>query len=94
MKSSSLKVTQQNIVLSSGSTMFDHFGQWFKQDLKNMVDRCIVDSEVLSGSAMQVCAPLFEGIEGADFLVQCSPLVVLLLDLACLDSRSCWLNLT
>ena len=68
MKCSSLKAIQQNIVLSGGSTMFDHFGQWLKQDLKNMMDRHIVDSEVLSGSVMWVCA-LFEGIEGADFSV-------------------------
>lgn len=45
----------QNIVLSGGSTMFDHFGQRLKRDLKNMVDRRIADSEVSSGSAMRVC---------------------------------------
>ena len=45
----------QNIVLSGGSTMFDHFGQRLKRDLKNMVDRRIAHSEVSSGSAMRVC---------------------------------------
>ena len=57
--------------------MFDHFGQRLKRDLKNMVDRRIADSEVSSGSAMRVCAPLFEGVEGADFSVRCSPLVLM-----------------
>ncbi|KAF8591676.1 Actin/actin-like protein [Ramaria rubella] len=43
----------KNIVLSGGSTMFDHFGQRLKRDLKNMVDRRIADSEVSSGSVMR-----------------------------------------
>lgn len=29
----------QNIVLSGGSTMFQHFGQRLKRDLKQIVDR-------------------------------------------------------
>ncbi|CAE6456328.1 unnamed protein product [Rhizoctonia solani] len=40
----------QNIVLSGGSTMFEHFGQRLKRDLKQLVDRRISASEVASGS--------------------------------------------
>ncbi|EJD37684.1 actin binding protein [Auricularia subglabra TFB-10046 SS5] len=42
-----------NIVLSGGSTMFDHFGQRLKRDLKQIVDRRIQASEQASGSAMR-----------------------------------------
>ncbi|CAE6426658.1 unnamed protein product [Rhizoctonia solani] len=40
----------KNIVLSGGSTMFEHFGQRLKRDLKQLVDRRISASEVASGS--------------------------------------------
>ncbi|TDL25654.1 actin actin-like protein [Rickenella mellea] len=43
----------KNIVLSGGSTMFTHFGQRLKRDLKQMVDRRIENSEHLSGSMMR-----------------------------------------
>ncbi|KAF8522749.1 actin binding protein [Hysterangium stoloniferum] len=43
----------KNIVLSGGSTMFDHFGQRLKRDLKNLVDKRITLSEVTSGSAVR-----------------------------------------
>ncbi|KZV96638.1 Actin/actin-like protein [Exidia glandulosa HHB12029] len=42
-----------NIVLSGGSTMFDHFGQRLKRDIKQIVDRRIQASETASGSAMR-----------------------------------------
>lgn len=45
----------QNIVLSGGSTMFTHFGQRLKRDLKQIVDRRIEASETLSGSHIRVC---------------------------------------
>ncbi|KAG8678385.1 Arp2/3 complex subunit, actin nucleation center, partial [Ceratobasidium sp. 395] len=40
----------KNIVLSGGSTMFEHFGQRLKRDLKQLVDRRITASETASGS--------------------------------------------
>lgn len=43
----------KNIVLSGGSTMFDHFGQRLKRDLKKLVDQRIEASEVSSKSAMR-----------------------------------------
>ncbi|KIJ41966.1 hypothetical protein M422DRAFT_209110 [Sphaerobolus stellatus SS14] len=43
----------KNIVLSGGSTMFDHFGQRLKRDLKNIVDKRIELSQIQSGSAMR-----------------------------------------
>ncbi|KZS94247.1 Actin/actin-like protein [Sistotremastrum niveocremeum HHB9708] len=43
----------KNIVLSGGSTMFDHFGQRLKRDLKQLVDRRIEASEASSGSIIR-----------------------------------------
>ncbi|KAH6909029.1 actin binding protein [Coprinopsis sp. MPI-PUGE-AT-0042] len=43
----------KNIVLSGGSTMFQHFGQRLKRDLKQLVDRRLDQSAVLSGSAIR-----------------------------------------
>lgn len=45
----------QNIVLSGGSTMFQHFGQRLKRDLKQLVDRRLDASSVASGSVLKVC---------------------------------------
>lgn len=47
-------ICSQNIVLSGGSTMFTHFGQRLKRDLKQIVDRRIEASEALSGSHIRV----------------------------------------
>jgi actin-related protein len=44
----------QNIVLSGGSTMFQHFGQRLKRDLKLLVDRRLEASFTASGSALKV----------------------------------------
>ena len=44
----------QNIVLSGGSTMFQHFGQRLKRDLKLLVDRRLEASVAASGSAQKV----------------------------------------
>lgn len=44
----------QNIVLSGGSTMFQHFGQRLKRDLKLLVDRRLEASVAASGSALKV----------------------------------------
>jgi actin-related protein len=46
----------QNIVLSGGSTMFQHFGQRLKRDLKLLVDRRLEAGAVASGSAQKVGA--------------------------------------
>jgi len=43
----------KNIVLSGGSTMFDHFGQRLKRDLKKLVDRRIIESETASKSLIR-----------------------------------------
>lgn len=43
----------KNIVLSGGSTMFDHFGQRLKRDLKKLVDQRIEASEVSSKSLIR-----------------------------------------
>jgi len=43
----------KNIVLSGGSTMFDHFGQRLKRDLKKLVDRRIIESETASRSLIR-----------------------------------------
>jgi len=43
----------KNIVLSGGSTMFQHFGQRLKRDLKQLVDRRLEASVVSSGSAQK-----------------------------------------
>ncbi|KAK4057159.1 Arp2/3 complex subunit, actin nucleation center [Microbotryomycetes sp. JL221] len=43
----------KNIVLSGGSTMFDHFGRRLQRDLKHLVDTRITNSEVLSGGLMR-----------------------------------------
>jgi len=43
----------KNIVLSGGSTMFTYFGQRLKRDLKQIVDRRIVASEMSSGSLLR-----------------------------------------
>ncbi|SCZ89608.1 BZ3500_MvSof-1268-A1-R1_Chr9g10480 [Microbotryum saponariae] len=42
-----------NIVLSGGSTMFDHFGRRLQRDLKHLVDTRIATSETLSGGLMR-----------------------------------------
>jgi actin-related protein len=44
----------QNIVLSGGSTMFDHFGRRLQRDLKHLVDTRIMTSETMSGGLMRV----------------------------------------
>lgn len=44
----------QNIVLSGGSTMFQHFGQRLKRDLKQLVDRRLEASVISSGSTQKV----------------------------------------
>jgi hypothetical protein len=44
----------KNIVLSGGSTMFDHFGRRLQRDLKHLVDTRISASEVNSGGLMRV----------------------------------------
>ncbi|KAJ2916599.1 hypothetical protein MD484_g3811, partial [Candolleomyces efflorescens] len=43
----------KNIVLSGGSTMFQHFGNRLKRDLKQLVDRRLDQSAVISGSAVR-----------------------------------------
>lgn len=48
------ETSTQNIVLSGGSTMFTHFGQRLKRDLKQLVDRRIEASEMSSGSKTRV----------------------------------------
>lgn len=45
-----------NIVLSGGSTMFDHFGRRLQRDLKGIVDQRIASSEMASGSHLKVNA--------------------------------------
>lgn len=45
----------QNIVLSGGSTMFQHFGNRLKRDLKQLVDRRLDASVMASGSLHKVC---------------------------------------
>jgi len=42
-----------NIVLSGGSTMFDHFGRRLQRDLKHIVDTRVQNSEQLSGGLMR-----------------------------------------
>ena len=44
----------QNIVLSGGSTMFQHFDQRLKRDLKLLVGRRLEASAISSGSALKV----------------------------------------
>lgn len=44
----------QNIVLSGGSTMFQHFGQRLKRDLKQLVDQRLEARQVASGSTQKV----------------------------------------
>ena len=46
-------------MLSGGSTMFDHFGQRLKRDLKQIVDHRVAASEVASGSLIRVSKILF-----------------------------------
>ncbi|CEH14493.1 actin binding protein [Ceraceosorus bombacis] len=43
----------KNIVLSGGSTMFAHFGQRLRKDLRSIVDSRLAASEVASGSLMR-----------------------------------------
>ncbi|KAL0059294.1 Actin-related protein 3 [Marasmius tenuissimus] len=43
----------KNIVLSGGSTMFQHFGNRLKRDLKHLVDRRLDASALASGSALR-----------------------------------------
>lgn len=40
--------------------MFDHFGQRLKRDLKQIVDRRIVASEISSGSILRVRRPPYK----------------------------------
>jgi actin-related protein 3 len=47
-------MVMQNIVLSGGSTMFQHFGQRLKRDLKQLVDRRLEASVISSGSTTKV----------------------------------------
>jgi hypothetical protein len=47
-------VLSQNIVLSGGSTMFQHFDQRLKRDLKQLVGRRLEASAIASGSAQKV----------------------------------------
>lgn len=54
MISEGLLKTHQNIVLSGGSTMFQHFGQRLKRDLKQLVDRRLENSSTTSGSVLKV----------------------------------------
>lgn len=49
-----LQRSAQNIVLSGGSTMFQHFGQRLKRDLKQLVDRRLDASALASGSMLKV----------------------------------------
>jgi actin-related protein 3 len=44
----------KNIVLSGGSTMFQHFGQRLKRDLKQLVDRRLDASVLASGGVLKV----------------------------------------
>jgi actin-related protein len=53
-RSAVLSFVKQNIVLSGGSTMFQHFGQRLKRDLKQLVDRRLEASVVSSGSTQKV----------------------------------------
>lgn len=53
VKINSSDLCQQNIVLSGGSTMFQHFGQRLKRDLKQLVDRRLEDSATSSGSQVR-----------------------------------------
>ncbi|KAH8926067.1 Actin/actin-like protein [Atractiella rhizophila] len=43
----------KNIVLSGGSTMFDHFSRRLQRDLKHLVDDRIASSETMSGGLMR-----------------------------------------
>ena len=54
LRSKVLIVCSQNIVLSGGSTMFTHFGQRLKRDLKQLVDRRLEASVSSSGGMMKV----------------------------------------
>lgn len=54
LKHISLLFNGQNIVLSGGSTMFQHFGQRLKRDLKQLVDRRLEASVISSGSTQKV----------------------------------------
>jgi len=50
----------KNIVLSGGSTMFQHFAQRLKRDLKQLVDLRLDASVIASGSQQRVCcSPYF-----------------------------------
>jgi actin-related protein len=49
-----IKAFAQNIVLSGGSTMFQHFGQRLKRDLKLLVDRRLEASAISSKSSLKV----------------------------------------
>lgn len=49
-----LNPVHQNIVLSGGSTMFQHFGQRLKRDIKQIVDRRLDASVLASGSHVKV----------------------------------------
>jgi actin-related protein 3 len=52
-----IDVYPKNIVLSGGSTMFQHFGQRLKRDLKQLVDRRLDASVMASGSMQKVISP-------------------------------------
>ena len=48
----------KNIVLSGGSTMFQHFGLRLKRDLKQLVDRRVEASVIASGSIQKVAGAM------------------------------------
>jgi actin-related protein 3 len=52
-----INIRPKNIVLSGGSTMFQHFGQRLKRDLKQLVDRRLDASVMASGSLQKVIGP-------------------------------------
>lgn len=72
--SGSRRPFSQNIVLSGGSTMFQHFGNRLKRDLKQLVDRRLDASAVASGSVLKVCRT--KSLLGHQTHVHFSPLVL------------------
>jgi len=45
---------KQNIVLSGGSTLYQHFGQRLKRDIKQLVGRRLEAGMIASGSTQKV----------------------------------------
>jgi actin-related protein 3 len=45
----------ENIVLSGGSTMFNHFSRRLQRDVKRLSDQRLALSEQLSGGRVKVC---------------------------------------